>query len=324
MPFLRRLLVLAPILSLFVCLSVVDVGWFVMQPGTSENVFPRIQVDGVPTHPHEGKLLLTTVSIPRASVGYLLRAGLDAAMTVESEEAILGGHTEREYEQISLSQMDESKIAAVAVAAEELTGYPADHDPGALVQNVLPGTPASGKLVAGDLIVSADDEPVDDVEEMSRLIRATEAERAMTLTVEAGGEERTVRIRPRQDPELGRPVLGVVLIEPFPFEVSIESGDIGGPSAGVMWALGMYEILSDEDLLAGRRVAGTGTVDLGGNVGPVGGVQQKVRAAQDAGADVFLVPRGNHRDALSVNADIELVPVATVAEAVSYLRSSRP
>lgn len=320
----RWLLAPAPVVALLVSLAVVDAGWFVVIPGTSENVFPRIQVDGVETHPHDGKLLLTTVTIPRASPGMMIRAGLDSAIEVMTEEELYGGLTEQQYERVTLSQMDESKIAAVAVAARRLTDYPQEHDPGALVQDVVPGTPAAGSLFAGDLIVTADDEPVEDVDELGELIRATEGRRALTLTVEAGGEERTVRVRPEHDPELDRPVLGVILIDPFPFEVVIESGAIGGPSAGLMWALGMYEVLSEEDLLLGRVVAGTGTIDLDGNVGPVGGVGQKVRAAQDAGAEIFLVPRQQHREAEAIGADLRLVPVGTVGQAVSFLRSTRP
>lgn len=318
---MRRLLLSAlPLISLAIALSLVDIGMFTVGPGSAEDVFPRIQLDGVGVTEPNGDLLLTTVSIPRATVFHAIWAGWEPAVELVPEEDILGERTEREYERITRSQMDESKIAAVSIAASGLTDYPEDHEPGALVQDVLEDTPAAGSLFPGDLIVSVDDEPVDDVEELSRAIRATEAERALALTVEAGGEERTVRVRPRMSEEQGRPIIGVILVEPFPFEVQIESGQIGGPSAGLMWTIGVYDLLSEEDLVMGRKIAGTGAIDLAGNVYAVGGVAQKVQAARDAGAEFFLVPRDNFEDARSAAAGIRLVPVRDVEAALRYLR----
>ncbi|HEX6262738.1 MAG TPA: S16 family serine protease [Actinomycetota bacterium] len=320
---MRRLLLSAlPLVSLATALSLVDIGMFTIGPGSAEEVFPRIQLDGVSVSEPRGRLLLTTVSIPRATVLHAAWAGWDPAVELVPEEAILGQRTEREHERLTRSQMDESKIAAVSIAATDLTDYPEEHGPGALVQNVLGGTAAAGKLFPGDLIVSVGDDPVDDVDDVSRAIVATEARRALALTVEAGGEERTVRIRPRMSEEEGRPIIGVILIEPFPFEVEIESGQIGGPSAGLMWTLGVYDLLSEEDLVDGRRIAGTGAIDLAGNVYAIGGAAQKVRAARDAGAEVFLVPRENLEEARAAGAGIRVVPVRDVRTALRFLRGT--
>lgn len=318
---MRRLLLSAlPLISLGTALSLVDIGMFTVGPGSADNVFPRIQLDGVGVTEPNGGLLLTTVSIPRATLLHAVWAGWDPAVELVPEEDILGERTEREYERITRSQMDESKIAAVSIAASDLTDYPADHGPGALVQDVLEGTPAEGELFPGDLITAVDDEPVEDIQDLSRAIRATEGRRALAITVEAGGEERTVRIRPRISEEEDRPIIGVILVEPFPFEVQIESGEIGGPSAGLMWTLGVYDLLSEEDLVGGRRIAGTGVIDLAGNVYAVGGVAQKVRAAIEAGAEAFLVPRDNLADARSAGNGIRVVPVGDVRGALRFLR----
>lgn len=316
----RLLLSVLPVVSLASALALVDIGMFTVGPGSAENVFPRIQLDGVGVTEPSGRLLLTTVSIPRATLFHAVWATWDPAVELVSEEAILGERTEREYERITRSQMDESKIAAVHIAASELTDYPEEHGSGALVQDVIEGAPAEGKLFPGDLIVSVDDVPVEDVEGISREIRATGGRRALAFIVEAGGEERAVRIRPRVSESEERPIIGVILVESFPFEVEIESGRIGGPSAGLMWALGVYDLLSDEDLVEGREIAGTGAIDLAGNVYAVGGVAQKVRAAMDAGAEVFLVPRGNLEDARSAATDIRVVPVGDVEAALAFLR----
>jgi PDZ domain-containing protein len=320
MRVLRRMLGFAPVLAFVAAASVVDIGWFAFAPGSSRDVLPRIELEGVQTYPPDGRLMLTTVSVPWATMATAVRGLLDPAITLVSEEEVLGGRTEQEYEQLTRSQMDESKIAAVALAARRLTDYPRDHGPGALVQNVVGGSPAEGKLFPGDLIVAAGDEPVEGVEELAGLIERTEGKRAMTLTIEAGDEERAVRIQPRFSREEQRALLGVVLVEGFPFEVSIDSGDIGGPSAGLMWTLGVFELLSEEDLLGGRVVAGTGAVTLDGRVIPIGGVEQKVRAADQAGADVFLVPRENAGAARSVGPRLRLIPVGSVGEAIRALR----
>src|SRR5207247_1504061 len=108
----------------------------------------------------------------------------------------------------------------------------------------------------------------------------------------------------------------------FPFGVTISSGDIGGPSAGLMWALGLYDVLTPGDLTGGRTVAGTGEIFPSGEVGPIGGVRDKIAAAEAAGADVFLVPVANLREARRAGAGLKLVPVRTFAQALGYLRGS--
>ena len=82
-------------------------------------------------------------------------------------------------------------------------------------------------------------------------------------------------------PGIDEPLIGIVLVEPFPFEIAIESGDVGGPSAGLMWAIGLYDLLTPGDLTRGRTIAGTGAIDLEGNVGPIGGILDKVVAARE-------------------------------------------
>lgn len=315
-----RLVPLAPIVAAITALAAVDVGMFSVSPGPAKDVMPLIEVRGHATYRPDGALLLTTVNLLRVDALSALRGWLDAAIDVVPERAIVSpGQTEEEYDEVARSQMDQSKIAAVILALRRLTDYPDDHGEGALVQDVLEGSAADGKLFAGDLIVAIDDVPVADVEQVSRAIRSSAGARALTLAIEAGGEERTVRIRPRHDPDEGRPILGVILVESFPFEVTIDSGDIGGPSAGLMWALGVYDLLTPGDLTRGRRIAGTGGVDLDGAVLPIGGIEQKIVAAERSKAEVFLVPAENFDAARAVAGDIELIPVRTVRQAIRSL-----
>jgi PDZ domain-containing protein len=116
------------------------------------------------------------------------------------------------------------------------------------------------------------------------------------------------------------PLVGVSLINSFPFDVQISSGEIGGSSAGLMWALGLYDLLTPGDLTDGRTIAGTGHIALDGTLAPIDGVGQKIAAAADAGATVFLLPEGN-AEAAAVAGDhgLQLVPVASFDDAVAYL-----
>lgn len=320
---LVRFLPVAPIAALVVSIVSVDLGLVAVSPGPTKNVLPLIDIEGTRTFRSEEALLLTTVNLLRADALTAIRGWIRPEVEVVPEKDIAPrGQTPEEFEQAARSQMDQSQIAAVVVTLERLTDYPEEHGPGALVQDVVAGSPAAGRLFPGDLIVAVDDEPVEDVEQLSEAIVATRARERLTLTVEAGGKERTTAVQPRFLAGEDRPLLGVVLVENFPFEVVIDSGGIGGPSAGLMWALGVYDLLTPGDLGGGRTIAGTGEIDLEGIVKPIGGIEQKVIAAERAGVELFLLPEADLAAAQRVAEEIELMPVRTVAQAIRALERS--
>jgi PDZ domain-containing protein len=322
----RVLQLLAPAAALAICLYVVELPLFVESPGSARSVLPLIDVDGTETFGSRGELLLTTVSLGRANVYDAVAAWVDEDVALLQERDILApGQTDREYEQQSVSQMDQSKIAASAVVLESLTDYPEEHRPGVIVQDVVPGTPAAGLLFPGDLITSIDGDQVGGVAELRRRIDDAGTTDDLHLRVRPieGGDPRRVEVRPALIEGQDGPVIGIVSVANFPFDVAISSDDIGGPSAGMMWALGLTDVLTPEDLTGGRDIAGTGTVDLEGRVGPIGGVRLKIIAAEEAGAEVFLVPRSNMAEARGAGEDIDLVPVATVDQAVAALEGDR-
>jgi Lon-like protease len=320
----RILLIGAPAAALAICLFAVELPVFVESPGSAREVLPLIDVDGAPTYGTRGRLLLTTVSLGRANVFESVAGWLDPNAAVLSEDEVLApGQTDREYDEASRSQMDQSKIAAVAVALEPLTDYPREHGPGVIVQDALPGSPADGELHPGDLIVAIDGQRLDGVGDLRRRIAEGGTASNLELRVRPleGGELRTVTLRPARVAGEERPVIGIASVPNFPFEVTISSGDIGGPSAGLMWAVGVTDVLTPGDLTEGRSVAGTGTVALDGSVGPIGGVRLKIVAAEEAGAEVFLVPAANMTEARGAGERIRLVSVATVEQAVDALGS---
>jgi PDZ domain-containing protein len=323
----RILATLTPAAALALCLYAVELPLFVIGPGPAREVFPLIDIEGAPTYQPEGRLLLTTITTGRINAYYALRAWLDPQAEVVSERTLVPpGQTDRQYAQVSLSQMDGSKVAAVAAALERVTRYPREHGPGVIVQATFQGTPAAGLLFPGDLVTSIDGRRLSGVDELTEAIREAGTGHVLRLSVRPleGGMDRTVRIQPVRQPGEPHPIIGVAVVDNFPFEIRIESGDIGGPSAGLMWALGVTDLLTPGDLTRGRTVAGTGDVGLDGRVAPIGGIGLKVAAAEDAGAEAFLVPEDNLEEARAAGGDIDLVPVATLQDAIRYLEGRSP
>lgn len=312
---------LVPALALGAALAFLPLPVYAIGPGSAVEVVPLIRVSGRPEHRPGGRLILTTISFRRLSPLGLLAAWLDPAWSVvPREELFAPGETEREEERRSRSEMDQSKVDAAAVVLARVAGYPEEHRPGALVEGVTPGCPAARELAPGDVIVEVDGVRVRDREDASRAIRAAAPGEPIPFAARSGGELRRFTLARVRCVPGERPVVGVVLIENLPFTVRMASGPIGGPSAGLAWALGLYDLLTPGDLAEGRVVAATGTIDLEGNVGGVGGIAEKARAAAQAGADLFLVPRADLAEARAAGVEgVRLVPVSTFDEAVAVL-----
>jgi PDZ domain-containing protein len=192
-----------------------------------------------------------------------------------------------------------------------------------VVVQTVPDTPASTVLKPGDVIVAVDGKPVTGQAELSVLITAHPAGSVLQLTVLRAGKTLQLQIRTVATKDSGgTPVIGVQVQEryKFPFIVHISVGDIGGPSAGMMFALGIIDKLTRMNLTGGKFIAGTGEITSSGLVQPIGGIQQKMVAARDAGATVFLAPAGNCADtAGAIPAGLRVVKVATLPQAVSDL-----
>jgi PDZ domain-containing protein len=235
------------------------------------------------------------------------------------------GQTVAQERERSLSQMDTSKIDATSVVLDRLTSYPTGHGTGVLIETVFQDCPAEGELFAGDLVESIGRTAIDDVADASHAIEAVAPGDPLVFHVSAGGEEHTVTVTRGACPGADRPVVGISMVNNFPFGVEISSGDIGGPSAGMMYALGLYDLLTPGDLTDGRLVAGTGTMGLDGSVGPIGGITDKIVAARRVGAQVFLVPKDDLADARTVDAGaMRLISVSSFDDALRALGVPMP
>jgi len=208
------------------------------------------------------------------------------------------GANESEAHQFDLEQMATSQQIAAAVALKQL-GYKVKVSAnGALILATGPGTPASGKLVPGDVIVSVDGHPVRTTERARELLRRHHPGDVVEIGLRNRSGLRTVKLKTIPDPQNPSiPIVGVLLEQAasikLPFPVSIDTGNIGGPSAGLPFALEVMQKLG-KDVDRGYKVAATGEIFLDGAIGPIGGVRQKIFGARQAGVDIMLVPAGDN------------------------------
>jgi Lon-like protease len=222
----------------------------------------------------------------------------------------------------SLAEMTASQKVATAVALREL-GYTVDSQ-GLEVTEVEVGSPADGPLKPGDVITDAEGEEVKTPEELRRVMEKVEPGDSVRLRIERDGEEQAVTVGTKASSDQPPRAIMGILIEPkleFPVDISIDAGQVGGPSAGLAFALDIYDELG-EDIDEGRKVVVTGALDLDGTVVPIGGIKQKTYAAHEADADLFLVPDRNAADARKYAGDTRVVPVSSFREALSLLTSS--
>ncbi|MFI6426270.1 PDZ domain-containing protein [Promicromonospora sp. NPDC050880] len=290
-------------------------------PGPTEDTLAKglIEIEGARTYESSGKLLLTTVSVlggPGYPVmsGQVIQGWLDPRRSVLPVEAIFPeATTKEEQREVSQAEMVSSQESATAAALTEL-GYdvPAVLD----VAGTEEGSGAAGKLQEGDVITRFQGEPVGTYADLITGLAETEAGSTVTLGVRRG--ERTMDVDVTTSGNGQRAVLGVY-IDPrydFPVDVSIQIEDIGGPSAGTMFALGIIDRLTAEDEANGHIIAGTGTMSPEGTVGPIGGIEQKLYGAVRDRADWFLAPADNCDQVVgNVPDGLHVVKVSTLAEA---------
>jgi Lon-like protease len=295
--------------------------YYAIGPGPAREVEPLIDVPGQHRYASSGKFIMTTVSWYQVTPVGALRAWLDPNQSIVKQDVLYPpGESVTVEQQRALSDMDQSKIDAAYVVLSKLAGYPKDHGRGALIEETATGCPADGKLYSGDTILAIDHHPVRSAQDASKLISAAKAGQPLAFHISAAGQTHDITVAKGACPPSKRPLVGIDIVDPFPFKVSIASGDIGGPSAGLMFALALYDTLTPGDLTQGRTIAGTGTIDLSGAVGPIGGITDKVVAAERVGASIFLVPKDNWSELKGVDTgSMKLIEVSSFADAVKAL-----
>jgi Lon-like protease len=315
---------------------ILPVPYVILSPGPTLNTIGKgpagrslIQIAGHPTYPTAGHLNLVTVSFqggPSDSLNVFaaLRAWLTPHEAVVPEQELFGpGQTQQEVVKQDTQQMASSQQTATAAALCALgIGFKTVDT----IVTVGKGFPAAGVLRRGDVITAVDGKPVTCKMTSAPMIRARPPGAPVTLTIArtVGGHRVTKVVHLKTRATGGHAVVGVSVSESyvFPFRVKIRVGDIGGPSAGLMFALGIVDKLTPGNLTAGKFVAGTGEISADGTVSPIGGIQQKMVGARQDGATVFLTPAANCADTSgAVPRGMRLVKVSTLAGAMSALKA---
>jgi PDZ domain-containing protein len=301
--------------------------FFEYLPGPVRDVESLLRVKGVPTYASQGHLYLTTVYIDTTvTLAQVVESLFRSDATIVLRQQATGGQSIPQLLKENTRMMSSSKMQAeVAVLSKLGLGHPTGD--GAEVQATAPGSPAQGVLAKGDIVVGVDGQKIGTTCAAGKLIQGHRVGQAVALTIERSGVRKQVRITTASNPQNpGVPYLGVLWTDRhYRFQpkvhVAFATGRIEGPSAGLMFALALYDKLTPNDLTAGRKIAGTGAIQCDGAVGPIGGIQEKVSAAEAAGAQIFLAPSSEAGDARAVAHDIQVVSITTLDSAVRYLQS---
>ncbi|MBG01694.1 MAG: hypothetical protein CL470_05415 [Acidimicrobiaceae bacterium] len=333
------LLIIAPVLFIFFApASWVSDKSYILSPGSANNTAQAIIVDGTPIFPPEGEIAYTTVSIKReVTLWQWIRAKQDETKQLISPSVIDGGRTVNETRKVTQFQMEQSQSTAALVALNFLGYEIIPEIEGAFVIQLVEGSPAEASLQLGDLIVEVNNEEVRSPEDLGNLIQAKEPGDMVEITFlrspsafgGSGADDNAVSITEQlalaEHPQReGRGFLGVVIETPVradvPFEITIDVGNVRGPSAGLAFSLSILDVITEGELTGGLRIATTGTIDRFGNIGPVGGVPQKTEAAIQSGIELFLVPPGEYVTASEIADErMEIRCVQTFTDAILVL-----
>ncbi|RFU63387.1 SepM family pheromone-processing serine protease [Peribacillus glennii] len=309
--------------------------YYVAKPGMAQELEPIINVEG--GDDASGSFMLTTVRMGRANIYSYMAAKMSKYQELYPENAIKSeNESDEEYNVRQLHMMDDSKNNAIKVAYEK-AGKPISFQYlGVYVLNTLKGMPAYGELKPGDQITRVDELKIESAKQFMDYVGSKNPGDKITLKFKRDSKTKQTTLPLKNfDRDKKRAGIGISLddhekpiTEPA---VKVNTEQIGGPSAGLMFTLEIFNQLTDGDTTKGYQIAGTGTMSESGEVGPIGGIKQKIVAADNSGAQIFFAPnekgnkQSNYRQALATAEDIEtdmkIVPVDTVDDALNYLET---
>ncbi|MDN5895025.1 MAG: PDZ domain-containing protein [Nocardioides sp.] len=321
--------------GLWLCAAFVPVPYVTYHPGVTVDILSeaggqeRVQVTGHKTYHDSGELRMTTVSVTSPEYDVSLFSAVESWLSDEAavqpySSVYEEGETNEASDKQSHAYMVTSQETAVAAALTEM-GY--DLKPTAEVAAVGKDEPASGVLKVKDRIVKVGSTAVSTPDQVIQAAGEATPGEPLKLVVVRDYDRTSLTVTPKD--EDGKPKLGInvgVGLD-LPFKVSLDiNPDIGGPSAGLMFSLAVYDTLTPGSLTGGHQIAGTGTIDVKGTVGTIGGIQQKIPGARDAGAELFLVPNAspdssNCDEAVgAANGDMDVVPVKGLHDAINVIK----
>jgi Lon-like protease len=308
--------------------------YYVSKPGIAKELAPIIQVED--RKEGKGSFMLTTVRMGKANIYSYAEAKLFDYVELYPVDAILHEtETQDEYNARQLHMMAGSKLNAIEVAYKK-AGYPVEYEyKGVYVVQVIPDMPAEGKLLPGDRIIEVDSQKFASSESFIEYVGSKKAGNHVDLTIKRNNKTEKVKVTLQAFQEDPKKVgIGISLVDDKEIivnpKVTVKTDEIGGPSAGLMFALEIYDQLMEEDFTKGYKIAGTGTIDSKGAVGPIGGIDQKIVAADKAGAEIFFAPNekgirdSNYNLAVKtvneIDSKMKIVPVDLIDDAINYLQ----
>ncbi|RJR06356.1 PDZ domain-containing protein [Candidatus Parcubacteria bacterium] len=328
----RNSLIIGVIIA--VVLNFVTLPYYVTRPGSAEELAPLVSVEGGDKD-DAGRFMLTTVKMGKANVfTYAFAKFSDYQNIYPINQIRREDESDEEYSYRQLHMMENSKETAIKVAYEKADKEVELISRGVYVFSVLEGMPAEGKLAIGDRITHINGEETPTSEIFMEKVSAKEIGETIEVTYERKKNEETASIKLGEHPEKeGSPGIGISLLTDYEIktdpEITIDTAQIGGPSAGLMFTLEVYNQLMEEDISKGYNIAGTGAINEKGEVLRIGGISQKIVAADNAGVDIFFAPNengaenSNYQEALVAAKDIKtkmkIVPVNTFDDAIAYL-----
>jgi PDZ domain-containing protein len=306
----------------------IHVPYVIESPGNLYATGDRISISGATPFPTTDKIDLVTVSLDtRVTAFEKFLADHNGDDLVVPAKEVLGTQSPAQNDALNALLMSQSKDAAVLVALQKL-GYDVHPTPtGAVVEETVPGAPAEGVLNVAETIIAIDGKPVTSADELHNVLSTYKPGDKVTLTLEGTDHApRTVSLTLGESSQKpGVAFLGIApttrLVYPdLPIKVTVASGQIGGPSAGLAFTLGILDLLTPGDLTAGNEVAATGTIDVDGTVGPIGGIASKVTTVARQHVKYFLVPIDDADEAKAhAPKDLQIVPVHSLDEALNFL-----
>lgn len=319
--------------------------YFIEMPGTSEDLREHVLVNGEKDE-YKGSFMLTTVAVQQATPFTYLTSLFNHKRELVSKKEMMGGSNSEEYEQMQTFYMKNSQNMASKVVLDLLDKPYEMSYQGVYVMSITENSDFKEKLSIGNTISKIDGKKIESSEELIKLVQSKQVNDVVTLTVSDERGEKEVSGKLIELEGTKKTGIGISLIDHTELvsEEKIEflTHDVGGPSAGLMFTLELYSLLSQTDLRNGLEIAGTGTMNSTGEVGRIGGIDKKVIAAEHAGADVFFAPddelteemRENYpeiksnfeeaQEAVKKNRlKLTVVPIKTVEDAVTYLKNKK-
>ncbi len=326
----KKLLIFSLFLFIiFSSLSLIKTDYYFMSPG------PPYQWDidygDVENFDFEGNLYQLTVRRDEANALIYAWSYVSNSVDLYPREVILPkGVSPEELSQISIQNMKTSENVAIAVALKYLGYDITSKGDGVSVVGILDDSPVKDKLKRGDLLNSINNDEISSASEFIAMLRTYDIGDTVKIGLirDVEGNLKNLEIETKLIEHVeykGEPMVGFLATTvnerfDFPFEIDIKTGNVGGPSAGLMMALNVYNNLIPEDITNSLVIAGTGTIEIDGSVGPVGGVKQKVIAAKRAGAELILVPTANFEEAKPLETEsTEIVAIDTFDEALQVI-----